>query len=201
MKIKGLIVLTGVISLLLGSCAKSSIKNSKLVTENDTLSYAIGVTFYNQLIRDSIILDPLIVAKALTNAKEGKLIMAEVEYQGFLMRYSKKMQLAQMKKQTESNKVTYKDYIAKNEAFLEKNKENPKVIVTPSGLQYEVIKMGTGPKPTAESTVKVHYVGTLIDGTEFDSSNKKKSTCSISGFRCDTRLDRSFATDACWFQV
>ena len=70
-------------------------------------------------------------------------------------------------------KDLYKDYIAQNEAFLAKNKEKEGVQTTPSGLQYEVIKMGTGPKPTAESTVKVHYVGTLIDGTEFDSSVKR----------------------------
>jgi FKBP-type peptidyl-prolyl cis-trans isomerase FklB len=174
MKIKNLIVLTGVIALLLGSCSKNSIKNTKLVTENDTLSYAIGVSFYNQLMKDSIILDPLIVAKAAMDAKAGKLLMAEADYQAFLMRYSTKMQQSQMEKQAEMNKVTYKEYIAKNEAFLAKNKENPKIIVTPSGLQYEVIKMGAGPKPTAENTVKVHYVGTLIDSTEFDSSIKRK---------------------------
>ena len=173
MKIKELIVLTSVIALMLGSCTESSIKNSKIVTENDTLSYAIGATFYNQLIRDSIILNPLIVAKALMDAKQGKLLMSDIEYQGFLTRFSTKMQQAQMAKQAEINKVTYKDLIAANEAFLVKNKENPKVIVTSSGLQYEVIKMGKGPKPTAESTVKVHYVGTLIDGTEFDSSIKR----------------------------
>ena len=77
-----------------------------------------------------------------------------------------------MAKQAEVNKETYKVYIAENEAFLAKNKEKTGVIVTPSGLQYEVIKMGSGPKPTAESEVKVHYIGTLIDGTEFDSSVK-----------------------------
>jgi FKBP-type peptidyl-prolyl cis-trans isomerase len=57
-----------------------------------------------------------------------------------------------------------------NEEFLNKNKENPNVTVTSSGLQYEVIKMGTGEKPTLQNTVKVHYTGTLIDGTKFDSS-------------------------------
>ena len=56
---------------------------------------------------------------------------------------------------------------------LEKNKANPKVKVTKSGLQYEVIKEGKGPKPKATDKVSVHYVGTLIDGTEFDSSVKR----------------------------
>ena len=173
MKIKGLIVLTAVIALMLGSCAKSSLKNAKLVTENDTLSYAVGVSFYNQLMKDSIVLDPYIVAKSWLDAKEGKLLMTEAENQDFLMRFSAKMQQVQMEKQAAENKVTYKDFIAENEAFLAKNKEKAGVTSTASGLQYEVIKMGTGPKPTAESTVKVHYVGTLIDGTEFDSSIKR----------------------------
>jgi FKBP-type peptidyl-prolyl cis-trans isomerase FklB len=174
MKLKGFIVLTGLIALLLGSCGQSSIQNAKLVTENDTLSYAIGANFYTQLIRDSIVLNPLLVAKSLMDAKDGKLVLTETELQSFLMRFSAKMQETQMKKQAEANKVTYKDYIAANEAFLVKNKENSKVTVTPSGLQYEVIKMGTGPKPTETSTVRVHYTGTLIDGTKFDSSYDRK---------------------------
>ena len=57
--------------------------------------------------------------------------------------------------------------------FLLKTRKKQVLQLLPSGLQYEVVKMGTGPKPTAESTVKVHYVGTLIDGTEFDSSVKR----------------------------
>jgi FKBP-type peptidyl-prolyl cis-trans isomerase FklB len=56
------------------------------------------------------------------------------------------------------------------DSFLQKNRENPGVIVLPSGLQYKVIKMGKGPKPTPTDLVKVHYTGTLINGTKFDSS-------------------------------
>jgi FKBP-type peptidyl-prolyl cis-trans isomerase len=174
MKIKGLIVLTCVITLLLGSCAKSSIQNSKLVTENDTLSYAIGANFYSQLSRDSITLNPLLLAKSLMDAKAGKLLMTEAELQSFLMRFSTKMQEIQMKKQAEANKVLYKNLIEQGDSFLQKNKERSGVIVTTSGLQYEVIKMGTGQKPAASSTVKVHYTGTLIDGTKFDSSYDRK---------------------------
>jgi FKBP-type peptidyl-prolyl cis-trans isomerase FklB len=89
------------------------------------------------------------------------------------MDFINKREAKKAEKQAELNKVTFKDYIEQNEAFLTKNKDKAGVTITASGLQYEVIKMGTGPKPTAQSTVKVHYVGTLIDGTEFDSSIKR----------------------------
>jgi FKBP-type peptidyl-prolyl cis-trans isomerase FklB len=181
MKIKGLIALTGLIAILMSSCAESSIKKSKLVTENDTLSYAIGANFYAQLIRDSIVLNPLVLARALMDAKAGKPLMNEMETQSFLTRFSAKMQdvqqkrqEAQMQKQAEANKITYKNLIAQGDSFLQKNKERSGVIVTASGLQYEVVKMGTGKKPSETSTVKVNYTGKLINGTTFDTSVGKE---------------------------
>ena len=173
MKIKGLIVMTAVIALMLGSCGKSSLKNAKLKSKEDSLSYAFGIVNYNALTTDSLMLDPIIVAKAMLDGKEGKPLMADDIARSFIMQFINQREALRTEKQAELNKETYKDYIAQNEAFLSKNKEKAGVTVTASGLQYEVIKMGTGPKPTAESTVKVHYVGTLIDGTEFDSSIKK----------------------------
>jgi len=96
--------------------------------------------------------------------------MSDDEARAFIMVYVNKREEDRAAKQAEQNKVLYKDYIMQNEEFLQKNKEKQGVTVTPSGLQYEVIKMGTGAKPTAESTVKVHYTVTLVDGTKFDSS-------------------------------
>jgi FKBP-type peptidyl-prolyl cis-trans isomerase FklB len=63
--------------------------------------------------------------------------------------------------------------------FLEENAKRPEVVSLPSGLQYEVLTMGDGPKPTANQTVKCHYHGTLIDGRVFDSSVQRKQPASF----------------------
>ena len=170
MKIKGLVVLTIVIAMIAGSCGQSSVKNAKMKSVSDTLSYAFGIVNYNALVNDSLMLDPMLVAKAMLDGKKGEPAMSDDEARAFIMVYVNKREEDRAAKQAEQNKVLYKDYIMQNEEFLHKNKEKQGVTVTPSGLQYEVIKMGTGAKPTAESTVKVHYTVTLVDGTKFDSS-------------------------------
>jgi FKBP-type peptidyl-prolyl cis-trans isomerase FklB len=173
MKIKGLIVLTGVIAIMLGSCSNNSVSNAKIKTREDSLSYAFGIVNFNALQSDSLKLDPRLVAKAMLDGEKGKPEMSDEIARGFIMSFVNERQTAQAAQKAEQDKLLFKDYIAENEAFLTKNKEKSGVSVTPSGLQYEVIKMGTGQKPTQNSTVKVHYTGTLIDGTEFDSSVKR----------------------------
>jgi FKBP-type peptidyl-prolyl cis-trans isomerase len=76
------------------------------------------------------------------------------------------------KKESEAN-------IAAGKKFLEENKKKKGVTVTASGLQYEVVKQGNGATPKATDTVKVHYKGTLLDGTEFDSSYKRGQPASF----------------------
>jgi len=173
MKIKGIIILTSVIAIMLSSCGQSSIKSAKIKSNEDSLSYAFGIVNYNALSADSLVLNPTLVAKAMLDGKDGKPVMTDEIARGYIMSFINKRETAKVAQKAEMNKITFKDYIAQNVEFLAKNKEKTGVTVTPSGLQYEVIKMGTGPKPTAESTVKVHYAGTLIDGTEFDSSIKR----------------------------
>jgi FKBP-type peptidyl-prolyl cis-trans isomerase FklB len=172
MKMKGLIVLTGVMTLMLSSCGQSSLKSSKLKTKVDSVSYAFGIINYNALSHDSLSLDPMVVAQAMMDGKAGKPLMADEVARSYFMVFLNNNEAQRAAKKAESDKVKYKDYIEQNESYLAKNKEKAGVTTTASGLQYEVIKLGTGPKPTAENTVKVHYVGTLIDGTEFDSSIK-----------------------------
>jgi FKBP-type peptidyl-prolyl cis-trans isomerase len=183
MKIKGIIVLTGVIALMLGSCGKSALKSSNLKTKQDSLSYAFGIVNYNALMNDSLLLDPMVVAKAMVDGKEGTPLMADDAARSFIMKYISTREAEKAAKKAETDKVLYQDYIQQNEAFLAANKTKTGVTTTASGLQYEVIKMGKGPRPTAESTVKVNYVGTLIDGTEFDSTTKRNepATFPVSG--------------------
>lgn len=172
MKIKGLIVMTIVTALFLGSCS-NNVNNVKIKSKVDSLSYAFGIVNYNALKQDSLMLDPNVIAKAMMDGKNGKPLMADDTARAFIMGFLNEREKLKAVQKAVLDKELYKDWIKQNEDFLAKNKEKQGVTTTPSGLQYEVIKMGTGPKPTAQSTVKVHYVGTLIDGTEFDSSIKR----------------------------
>jgi FKBP-type peptidyl-prolyl cis-trans isomerase FklB len=172
MKIKLFVVITVVIVLVLGSCSTGSVSGQKLKSKEDSLSYAFGIVNYNALLADSLMLDPMLVAKAMSDGKEGKPVMSDEEARTFIMSFINERERVRSAKKAEDNKVNFKEYIDQNEAFLTENKNKSGVIVTSSGLQYEVVKMGNGAKPTTESMVKVHYTGTLIDGTEFDSSVK-----------------------------
>jgi len=145
------------------------IANARLVSKEDTLAYALAVLSYNSWAREKIYPDPVIFSKAMIDGKNGNFLMTEEIARNFIMAFVNERQV----KQAELDRASYKDYIAENEAFLAKNRQKPGVTVTPSGLQYEVVKMGSGAKPSRINTVKVHYSGTLIDGTEFDSSIKR----------------------------
>lgn len=173
MKIKLFVVITVVTALLSGSCGTGSVNGQKLKSKEDSLSYAFGIVNYNALLADSLMLSPKIVAMAMLDGKDGKPVMSDEDARTFIMAFINQREKLKTEKQAEDNKVNFKEYIDNNEAFLVENKNKSGVVVTSSGLQYEVVKMGTGAKPTPESMVKVHYTGTLIDGTEFDSSVKR----------------------------
>lgn len=173
MKIKVLLAIPVLVALILVSCGKSAVTNAKLVSKEDTLSYAFGVNIYNSLKQDSIVLNPVAIARAMLDAADQKGFMDDIIARGYIYTYMNEREQAKIAKQAEENKVKYANLIAQGDSFLQKNKENPGVMVTASGLQYKVIKMGTGPKPTETDAVKVDYTGTLINGTKFDSSIDK----------------------------
>ena len=129
-------------------------------TQLDTLSYAIGVNIGNSLKQQGLNPNMALLSKAMDEVLKGlPTKMDPQKCNSYIQSY---MQNIQMVKGEASKKV--------GEKFLAENKTKPGVITLPSGLQYLVMKEGTGAKPVSTDKVKVHYHGTLIDGTIFDSS-------------------------------
>ena len=162
MKIKGLLLVASVLSIL-SACSQTNVGNIKLETKEDSLAYAIGVSTYRGVTEAGWEIDPMIMAKAMIDAKEGTPVFDEIAAQGFLAVYSQQ-------KQEEMAREQYADVIEEGEKFLKENADKEGVLVTESGLQYKVLVMGDGAMPKAEDKVRVHYTGTLTDGTLFDSS-------------------------------
>jgi|AMWB02.1.fsa_nt_gi FKBP-type peptidyl-prolyl cis-trans isomerase len=164
MKIKGLVILAVAAAMIVSSCnPKSGVTGTKVKSPEDSLAYALGIANYFYYMTDSIDIDPVLLAKGMLDAKDGKNSLDEQAAQGYVMTYMQKRQADQMKKMYGKN-------IDEGEKFLADNKKREGVQETASGLQYEVITMGTGDKPTAVDMVKVHYTGMLLDSTKFDSS-------------------------------
>jgi FKBP-type peptidyl-prolyl cis-trans isomerase FklB len=160
-------------------CQTSGEKDVKLETQKDKVSYAIGLNIGNNLKRDSIALNMDAFLRGMTDASadSSKRMMTDQQVQETMMAFQDSMrarQMANAKASGEKNK-------AEGEAFLAENAKKPGVVTLPSGLQYKIITEGTGKKPTATSTVTTHYRGTLLDGTEFDSSYKRGQPAS---FQC-----------------
>ena len=141
-----------------------------LKTEKDKLSYSLGMDVANSFMRQGVDVDPALFARGFADAYSGgPTVLTEDEVKAAIMNLQKDLmakQQAKMKDEAAKNK-------AAGEAFLAANAKKEGVVTLPSGLQYKVIKAGTGPTPTADDTVTVNYKGTLIDGTEFDSSYKR----------------------------
>jgi FKBP-type peptidyl-prolyl cis-trans isomerase FklB len=162
MKIKELII-TVCAGILLSSCAQNEIQNVKLLTKEDSLSYAIGVSTYSGVTNQGWDIDPVVLARGMMDAKDGDMILNDVAANGYIQMYMQQKQEEELKNQ-------YSAEIEEGKAFLDSISKAPGVNLTESGLRYEVIVMGEGSKPVETDTVRVHYTGTLLDGTIFDSS-------------------------------
>ena len=134
---------------------------SSLKNLNDSASYAIGLSVANFYTQQGLTkINAAIVSKSITVVlNKKKPMIDETQANDVIMSCMNQAQL-------DKSKPT----VLEGEAFLQKNKLNPSVKTTASGLQYEVIREGNGPKPSATDTVTVHYKGTLLNGTEFDNS-------------------------------
>jgi FKBP-type peptidyl-prolyl cis-trans isomerase FkpA len=139
----------------------------KLETEKDKISYVIGLQIAGSLsqIKDEVDLKVLMqgIETGLSGAEP---LISEEEAMAVQQAFGQRLQAkreAEMQAAAQKNKE-------EGEAFLAQNKGKSGVKTTESGLQYKVEKQGNGPRPAATDTVKVHYTGTLLDGTKFDSS-------------------------------
>jgi len=151
-----------------------------LTTQKDKFSYALGMNLGTSLRKQSVPVDPNILARGLKDSLAGgKTALTEDQAQATLMEVQTEMR----KKQQEQMRVAGEASKKEGAAFLAANKSKDGVITLPSGLQYKILTQGTGPKPTASDSVVCNYRGTLINGTEFDSSYKRgePATFPVSG--------------------
>jgi FKBP-type peptidyl-prolyl cis-trans isomerase FklB len=141
-----------------------------LKTQKDKFSYAIGMKMGANFKKQSVPVDPAILARGIKDAVAGsKTLLTDDEAQAAIMEMQKEMQAKKQAKDQEAGIANKKQ----GEAFLASNKGKDGVVMLPSGLQYKILTAGTGPKPAATDSVVCNYSGTLINGTEFDSSYKR----------------------------
>ena len=170
MQIKSLVVTLVAGTMILGSCNTFKSSKIELKTLADSAAYAIGIDIGNNIKKNLPTapggkeLDQKIILAAFTSALKGDSSqIPSAKVQGVTQSYFMKAQQVEAGKATEAGKT-----------FLANNGKRSEVKTTASGLQYEIIKAGTGPKPLATDTVIVHYHGTTIEGKVFDSSVVRK---------------------------
>src|SRR4030095_3530082 len=150
------------------SAKKPVVKNTtptvQLKTLEDSANYAMGLSIANFYRQQGVTkINSTLVTKAINDAMSGKpTLLSDAQTSNVLMSYLNKQQM-----------VKSKPNIDACNNFLTVNKTKQGVVTTPSGLQYEVITQGTGPKPTLKDTVVCNYKGNFIDGNEFDNSYKR----------------------------
>lgn len=174
-KILGVIT---VISMML-SCNNKGAAQKPLKTEVDSVSYSLGIDISSKLKANFPEIDKDLFIQGVLNGLDSTNILITAEntepiLRTFFQKKQEENQKKQMEEQTKKMEAEFADVKAEGVKFLEENKSASGVKVTASGLQYIVLKEGKGEKPFETSKVKVHYHGTLIDGTVFDSSVDRK---------------------------
>ncbi len=151
-----------------------------LKDQKDKVSYCIGINIGSSFKQQGIDVNLDVLMAGFKDALSGsKTILTQEEIQQTLMTFQREL----MTKQAEHAKELTEKNKKEGEAFLVENKKKEGVKTTASGLQYKIITEGKGKRPTADDTVRVHYKGTLLDGSEFDSSYKlgEPAEFSVSG--------------------
>jgi FKBP-type peptidyl-prolyl cis-trans isomerase FklB len=169
-EIRNLLAIT-VLSLLVFSSCSSEKKYAavKLKSQDDSVSYYLGLSYGSGLKQAKIdsLFNSQAFMKGITDAvNKDSLPVSQFVIQTYLNKFFSELQTEQIKRQ-------YKDYIAENNTFLESNSKKDSVVTLPSGLQYVIVREGKGNKPAITDRIRVHYSGSLIDGTIFDSSYQR----------------------------
>jgi FKBP-type peptidyl-prolyl cis-trans isomerase len=158
------------VSVVFGACADgggANFESAALESHDQKASYAIGLNIGGQLVDTEARLDRLAVMRGIEVALQSNdPAVPRAELQGILQLFGQEIEAAA----NEARTAQADENAAAGEAFLAENAAREEVSTTESGLQYEVLREGEGASPTAEDQVLLHYRGTLIDGTEFDSS-------------------------------
>ncbi len=161
-----MIVLTGAVLFAFTALAQKKAKKVELKNEIDSVSYLMGVNIGNSLGKEMSEANFELIIQGFRDAvAKGRLVCQDSTDMVLSMYFQEKA----MKKQAEEDKKS-EVYKVAGEKFLAENGKKQGIVTTATGLQYQVIKEGDGVHPTAESTVKVHYHGTTIEGIVFDSS-------------------------------
>ena len=171
MKTSFLIAAASVALTSLAPAAQTELKDQK-----DKVSYSIGLDIGTTLKRQLIDVNAELLNKGIQDGLSGnKGLLTDEQVKETMAAFQKDM----MAKQAAAKKATGEKNAAEGKKFLADNKSKEGVKTTASGMQYKVLKEGTGPVPKATDTVKVNYRGTTIDGTEFDSSYKRGQPASF----------------------
>ena len=174
----GLLALAGIVLATAGTTKARGAPALK--TQKEKVSYEVGVSLARGFQRQGVEVDVDLMARALRDVFAGKkLLMTEDE----LRQTMAEVQAELKKKQADEARVAAEARLKQGDSFLAENAKKDGVVTLPSGLQYKVVKAGEGEKPADADAVEVHYRGTLVDGTEFDSSYKrgKPSTFKLAG--------------------
>jgi FKBP-type peptidyl-prolyl cis-trans isomerase FklB len=140
-------------------------KSVQLKDQKDKVSYSIGLNIGSNLGRQNVQINPDALAAGIKDAIAGKPQLTQDQVKETMTAFEKDMEQKQ--------KAAAEKNVSEGTKFLEENKKKEGVKTTASGLQYKVVKEGTGAQPKENDTVTVNYRGTLINGTEFDSSYKR----------------------------
>jgi len=146
-----------------------------LKTTKDKASYAIGLRIAKDFKSNKLDVDSEIVVKGFKDGLHGNQLLTDEQINKVLMDFQREVYEKKMKEAQGLGIKNKKDA----EKFLTENKNKPGIKTTASGLQYLVIKSGSGPSPKATDKVKVHYIGKLLNGTEFDNSYKRNQPVTI----------------------